>query len=475
MVQVGSMQRLYASEELFYSGRGFNVASNGDAMQQTSDATGSVWYEVVDLSKIGDEDRYRILEYVVEKLGRGRVQQALSISRYTMWRLLKKHVRVDDAKLKVLLGFLTMQEFRDILSSRKLLESLGIIGPDGRVNYPVVMEIIKYATKDDLLRQQIINYVAKNFKEELRKALGIVAISIDLKWSKDFENWLTDKKSRPISMRTLRDYKNLFKTCLEDRELNDQLIRELEKPKILCRDRKEHSTGWLRQVLRHYITFLYTEAKLDWDTYTRLLMVVRGRKYGRKIAQKAIKKEDVVKTLKVLRDKRPDLYTLYILILSSATRFEHVLSALKEWRPDEMLYIDYLRRNVKRLECLETHCRYYLGKETDRKPAAFMFFPKKLLPYIDRYREKIPSKRRIEKVIKKLGGLMPSTIRTFALREMKRILGEDNTYRFITGKFGEITVLGRYYLDLLEEADLKYPRYTKYVIDTYFKPPSISR
>ena len=69
---------------------------------------------------------------------------------------------------------------------------------------------------------------------------------------------------------------------------------------------------------------------------------------------------------------------------------------------------------------------------------------------------------------------MPSTIRTFALREMKRILGEDNVYRFIVGKFGEITILGRHYLDLLEEADLKYLDYTKYIIDTYFKPPYTS-
>ena len=384
--------------------------------------------------------------------------------------MLKRQVGIDDSKLRKLLSFLTFSEFRDILSSRKLLESLGIIEPDGRVKYAVAMEIIKYATKDPVLRQQIIGYVVKHFKEEVRKALGVVAISIDLVWSDDFEKWLTEKKSKPISERTLRDYRNFFRVCLEGRELNDQLLRELEKPKILCRDGKEHSTGWLRQVLRHYIAYLYAEAKLDWDTYTRLLMVIRGRKYGRKISQKPIKEEDVAKTLNILREKRPDLYMLYMLILSSATRFEHVLEVLKSWNPDEELYVDYLRRNIKRLECLETHCRYYLGKETDIKPAGFMFFPRELLPYVERYRGKIPGKRRVEKVVKKLGGLMPSTIRTFALRKMKRILGEDNVYRFITSKFGEITVLGRHYLDLLKEADLRYPDYAKHVIDSYYIP-----
>jgi len=39
--------------------------------------------------------------------------------------MLKRQVGIDYAKLKRLLGFLTFNAFRDILSSRKLLESLG--------------------------------------------------------------------------------------------------------------------------------------------------------------------------------------------------------------------------------------------------------------------------------------------------------------------------------------------------------------
>lgn len=426
---------------------------------------GVAWYEAIDPGRIGDEDRYRILEYVVRKAGRERVQRLLNVSRYTMWRMLKRHVGIDDNKLRILFSFLTLNEFRDILSSRKLLESLGIIGSDGRVSYPVVMEIIKYAAKDGLLRQQLIDYVVKNFKEDIRKALGMVAVSIDLEWSGDFEKWLTKTKSKPVSERTLRDYRNLFKACLEGRELNDQLIRELEKPKILCRDGKEHSTGWLRQVLRHYIWYLYTIGKLDWDMYTRLLMVIRGRKYGRKVSQKPIKAEDVLNSLRVLEERRPDIHTLYLLMLFSGIRFEHVLTALKTWSPSDELYVEYLNRNIRRLECLKHHCRYYLGKERDIKPAAFMFFPRDLLPLIEEYRGKLPSKRRIEKVAKKLGAVMPSVIRTFALREMKSVLGDTDTYRFIVGKFGELTVTARHYMDLFEDADRVYPVYIKYVVE----------
>mgnify|MGYP000418549530 CR=1 FL=1 len=77
------------------------------------------------------------------------------------------------------------------------------------------MEILRYATKDDLLRQLITDYVTKNFREDLRKALGIMAVSIDLKWNNDFEQRLTLKKSKPLSERTLKDYRSLFKSCLE--------------------------------------------------------------------------------------------------------------------------------------------------------------------------------------------------------------------------------------------------------------------
>jgi len=88
----------------------------------------------------------------VNKVGRGRVQEALSISRYTMWRMLNKQVGIDDAKLKVLLSLITEQAFREVLSSRKLLEAVSILRPDGTVNYAVVMEVLKRAVEDEYLK-----------------------------------------------------------------------------------------------------------------------------------------------------------------------------------------------------------------------------------------------------------------------------------------------------------------------------------
>ena len=62
------------------------------------------WLDSLDLSKVSDEDRFRVLEYAVSKHGREKVREVLGVSRITMWRLLSRQVRVDDSKLRALLS-----------------------------------------------------------------------------------------------------------------------------------------------------------------------------------------------------------------------------------------------------------------------------------------------------------------------------------------------------------------------------------
>ncbi len=99
------------------------------------------------------------------------------------------------------------------------------------------------------------------------------------------------------------------------------------------------------------------------------------------------------------------------------------------------------------------------ARKNSIKPAGFIYFPRIILPLVKTFAGKLPNRRRIEKVVKKLNGLPPKYIRIFALREMKRILGDNDVYKFIVGKFGELTVSARHYMDLLEEADKVYPKY----------------
>ena len=176
MVHVGYMQRLYATGELFHSRNIPLLIPWGDNIQGQN-----AWHESLDLSKLSDDERYKILEYVVNKVGRDRVQAAFGITRYTMWRLLKKRVRIDDDKLKIFLGFLTPQEFQEVLSSHKLLEGIGVVRRDGTINYSIVMEILKEASRDEYLKQPIIRFVVDNFREDLKRFMGYSITNIELR------------------------------------------------------------------------------------------------------------------------------------------------------------------------------------------------------------------------------------------------------------------------------------------------------
>ena len=71
-----------------------------------------------------------------------------------------------------------------------------------------------------------------------------------------------------------------------------------------------------------------------------------------------------------------------------------------------------------------------------------VFFLKFLLPAINSYRNRIPGRRRVEWAAAKRSVLMPKYVRIFALKTMKQVLGDNDTYRFITSKFGELSVQG---------------------------------
>jgi len=408
------------------------------------------------------EQRREVLSLLLKRYGSiRRLAEALGVSKSSLHRIIRGEqtgslVHLVDYRVCLLLD---EEEFLAVLKRRQVLEAIGLV-KDGRVNIPLLVAVLDAALDYEEAKHAVLELVAKRFKAELREILGETFPKIELKWTPEFEKWLTEKKSKPISKRTLRDYRNLWYRCLEGKVLGWHLLKQLSGKQMLCHDNQYHPTGWTRQIFRHYIRWLYSIGKLDWDTYTWLLLVVPGRRYGRRVSQKVIREEDVINTLKVLSEKgREDILTLYLLMLASGTRFIHSLEVLNNWREDEEFYVAYLNRIVKRLECFNEHCRYYLGKEHEVKPAGFMYFPRTLLPLVRRFASKLPNRRRIEKVVRKWRCLPPKYIRIYALRLMKQVIGDNDVYRFIVGKFGELTVSARHYMDLLKEADEVYPKY----------------
>lgn len=408
-------------------------------------------------------ERKQIIQYLKQKSGGGlrRVSQLTGIPKSTL-NLIEhgynpKRLNIDEKLCRALSPY----EIGTIIDRSKLLEKSGIIR-HGVINPVFLTLLIDTLLEIPEARHIITEIVLKKMKKEIREALSHILPDTHLKWDSGFESYLLHHKKKPISPGTLRDYKNIWMNCLEGETLNEKIIRSVLKPKIKC-EKGEYSTGWLRQILRHYISYLYINGKLDFDTYTRLLMSLPGRKYMKKVSLKPITTRQVVDTLQKLYVSRPAVYTIYLLILYSGVRFTHVLKGLKTWSPSQELYVSYLNRNIKRLECLNGHCRYYLGMEESIKPEAFMYFPSSLLPRIHEVKDKIPSRRTIEKLYPKLGVLPAKMIRSYSIRMMRKILGDNDTYRFIIGKFAELSVSSRHYTDLLEEADSEYPKYMDYI------------
>ena len=123
----------------------------------------------IDVSKLSSEDRLLLLKYVVERYGRDRVLSILNISRSTLYRIEKGLVRLDDAKTRRLLSIVRPEELRDALGSRRLLETLGIVKPNGVNNYSLIMEILKLASSDEYLKQLMIKFVVDDFRKTLRR------------------------------------------------------------------------------------------------------------------------------------------------------------------------------------------------------------------------------------------------------------------------------------------------------------------
>ncbi len=408
------------------------------------------------------EQRRELLKKLVGEGSAVDVARRLGISRASFYRYVRGEREAPASLDPRLCGLVSEDELLAMLNNQQMLEGVGVVR-GGQINVPLLLALVDAALEHPQTKEVVLKRVADRYKSELQELLSQSLPRVELRWDEGFEKWLVEKKSRPISFRTLNDYRNYWSLCLEGRTLGWHLIKQVTGKRMKCSDGEYHPTGWLRQVFRHYIRYLYSEGRIDWDTYSRLLITVPGRRYGRRLSQKVISTDDVRETLRILKEDRPDIYTLYLLIIFSGVRYEHTLATLKTWSPNEVVYVDYMRRNVRRLECLRQHCRYYVGRETDVKPAAFMFFPKELLNLIIEYRSSLPSENRIYKVVRKRGGLPGKYVRTWGMRQMLNALGDNDITRFILGKIGELSVTARHYRNLVEEADKIYPRYIKHM------------
>ncbi|MEM0006140.1 MAG: integrase [Ignisphaera sp.] len=410
----------------------------------------SEWWNRINVSKIDEDSRYKILSYLVEKYGRKKVMEEAGISRVTLWRLLNRVSPVDPEYIAPLLKLLTQTEFESLVSAKNRLRSLGIMRDDGTVDYSLVLEILSIARSDEYLKNAVLRFVVQEFREDIRKMLGISFAGIKLEWSEDFENFLVERKKRRKvrDPETLKYYRNLFKRYLEGKELSEELIDYIVR----------HQNKWLRNVFRHYVQYLYHKRRIPPETFGWIMEVVPSRGYRLDVRPYQISIEDVRKTLEFLKENHRLYYTVYRVMLESGVRFEHVLEMIRTWNPRETVVIESIDLETERLVCFDKFCRYYLGLRGHQKPCEWIYMSRGTIELLKTLAPKDIDRNSVRRYARRHSLTLPKMFRKVSWRIMVQTMPRE-VARFIQSRFGELRVSEARYEDLLSEADEHYPNY----------------
>jgi intergrase/recombinase len=412
----------------------------------------SEWIHKVNVRGLSDDVRREILRRVKDKLGFNKTVEILDISKGSLHNYLNGLRRIPDDVISKTLQYLDEKEFNEIVAGIDRLKAVGIIREDGSIDYSLILQAVALASKDEYLRQAILKFTVENFREDLRKMLGLSLSQVVFTWSQGFEEFLRERKKRRkvLDPETIAYYRNLFKKHLEGKTLSEDLINYVIN----------HKNKWLRNVFRHYIQYLYYLRRISPETYGWVMEIVPSRSYKIDVRSYPINIEDLVKTLSVLRENHELYYLIYRLMLEGGLRLSHAIHIIESFNPDEIIEINGLDVETHRLVCFNDKgfCRYYVGLRESVKPCEWAYFSIDTLRLLKEYSGISVSRRALTKYVKRRNLLLPKFVRKISWRLMIKVMSREMA-RFIQSRFGELKVSEARYEDLLGEADMNYPRY----------------
>jgi intergrase/recombinase len=428
---------------------------------------GASWWAAVDVKGIGDDGRRCVLQRVKDKLGFNRAVEALGIARGSLHNYLHGVRRVPDEVLRRALQYLDEVEFREVVGGLDRLRATGILREDGSVDYSLILQAVALASRDEYLKQAILRFAVEHFREDLKKMLGIVPLSVKLSWERGFEEFLREHKKRGkvTNPETLRYYKSLFERYLEGKNLSKELVDYVIN----------HPNKWVRNVFRHYIRYLYYVRRISPEAYGWIMEVVPSRSYKLDVRPYPIDLQEVGETLRYLRGNHELYYLIYRLMLEGGLRLSHALTLIKSFKPDEVVEVNGLDVDTKRLVCFEEKgfCRYYLGIKGGVKPCEWAYFSIETVKVLKKYVGYNVSRWCIQKYANRRKLLAPKYMRKVAWRFMIQIMPKE-VARFLQSRFGELKISESRYEDLLAEADEYYPKYLERLKLLEFSATSLS-
>jgi len=414
----------------------------------------SEWIHKVNVRGLGDDVRREILRRVKDKLGFNKTVEILDIAKGSLHNYLNGLRRIPDDVISKALQYLDEKEFNEIVAGIDRLKAVGIIREDGSIDYSLILQAVALASKDEYLKQAILRFTIENFREDLRKMLGISLSQVVFTWSQGFEEFLRERKKRRkiLDPETIAYYRNLFKKHLEGKTLSEDLINYVIN----------HKNKWLRNVFRHYIQYLYYLRRISPETYGWVMEIVPSRSYKMDVRSYPISVEDLVKTLSALRENHELYYLVYRLMLEGGLRLSHAIYIIESFNPNEIIEINGLDIETSRLVCFEDKgfCRYYVGLRESVKPCEWAYFSLDTLRLLKEYSGISVSRRALTKYVKKRNLLLPKYVRKISWRLMIKAVSREIA-RFIQSRFGELKISEARYEDLLGEADEYYLRYIK--------------
>jgi len=408
------------------------------------------WRAAVDIGSLSAEARRALLDAVRAKLGGVGAARAVGLSRAALYRYLSGERAVPDDAVRRALGQLEEAEFLSAVGSAAALGSLGLLRRDGSVDYGLLSRVLAVASRDEFAKRLILEFSVHNFREELRKMLGISAAGVKLHWDEGFEAFLREGKRRKKvrTDRMLSYYRNLFARHLEGRELTTELVEEVAASR----------NGWLRNVLRHHAQYLYRRRLISPELFGWITEAVPARTYHLDVRTYNIDEGDARRTLDFLRTNHQKYYLLYRLMLEGGLRLEHALRLAREFAPDEKVEVPGLDLPVKRLVEREGFARYYCGFRGSTKPCEWAYMSAETLAALRALAPFRMDARVISRYTGRHGLLLPKMMRKLSWRMMVESTSRE-VARFLQSRLGELSVSESRYEDLLSEADKAYPRY----------------
>jgi intergrase/recombinase len=417
------------------------------------------WFMKVDVRGLGDDCRRAILQRVKDRLGFNGAIEALGIAKGSLHNYLNGVRRVPDEVVSKALRYLDEKDFNEIVGGLERLRALGIIKSDGSVDYSLALQVLAMASRDEYVKQAILRFAVENFREDLKKMLGIIPSMVKLTWEKGFEEFLSERKKRRKvkDPKTLKYYKGLFEKHLEGKVLSEDLVNYVIN----------NPNKWLRNVFRHYIQYLYHVRRISPETYGWMMEVVPSRSYKVDVRPYPINMQDLQRTMNFLKKDHEKYYITYRLMLEGGLRLSHTIKLLENWNPNEIIEINGLGIDTQRLVCFKDKgfCRYYVGVREIVKPCEWAYFSIETLRLIEKYGKMHIDEYAIIKYAKRNNLLTPKYMRKISWRLMIQTMNREIA-RFIQSRFGELKISEARYEDLLSEADEHYPKYLEHLNKT---------